>query len=76
MWFPWAQAIVCVAFTGFGVFQLVVGHAYGRYGVWSRSESPFTYWFLTGSSFAIAIIFAISCIKDYLEDRDLDDEEQ
>jgi len=76
-WFPWAQAIVSAAFTGLGIFQLVVGYAVGigRTGITRRSDSPYTYWFLTGTCFVIAIIFAVSCVKDYLEDRGSDDAE-
>jgi len=69
MWFPWAQAFVSAFSVGLGILQIMLGYTLTGRWVYTRSGSPYTFWFLTGSCFAIAAIFVISGVRDYLEER-------
>jgi hypothetical protein len=42
------RLILCGGLLGLGIFEFIVGHAFGKHGHYARSESPTNYWINTG----------------------------
>ena len=58
-------------FIALGSFALMVGRASGRFGIYSRTDAPFTYWFLTAFQFTLGTTLLITGIKMYRGVRNL-----
>jgi hypothetical protein len=76
MWFLWAGVIFGVGLIGLGIFELIVGYAFGRHGTHSRSDAPVEYWTTMGVHFVVGIALIIPSIKAYRDDRTLSDRER
>jgi hypothetical protein len=75
MWILWVRAIFGVGLIGLGIFELIVGYAFGRHGVRSRSDAPSEYWINMGFHFVIGLTLVIPSINAYREARTLSDDE-
>jgi hypothetical protein len=73
MWdnFPWAQALVSLAFFGIGFIEIHTGYALGRGGGYTPDNSPFMYWSEIGFNFFLGAMFAYLGVKEFLGDRKL-----
>ena len=77
--FPWAETLLGLALTGYGLFQLSSGFVLcrGYGGICTRLEHPFDYWFEVCFIFAAALTCFAVGLKNYLSYRKLlrDDEQ-
>ena len=76
MWFLWVRVIFGAGLIGLGIFELIVGYAFGRHGIHSRSDDPTDYWINTGIHLVIGVTLIIFAIHAYREIRTLSDDER
>ena len=73
-WLSRVLLIIGPGLTGLGMFELIGGQSFGRYGPSSRSANPMDYWINTGFHLVLGLALTIRLVKAFRNDRSTSDD--